>query len=476
MKHPDAAEADAPTPMMETRAEDRVSQREVVAYAGGYAVGNLTEHVLTFLANPVFAVILGVSPAAVGMILALGRLWDAFSDTFIASVSDNFRSKWGRRRPFILVGGLLMGLTFAAVYWFPEGWSPQAYFWYLVVSAFVFYSAHTVFIVPHLSLLPELSASPLERTRLSAWASWFQFAAANITLWIMPLAQSSLFHSTLGGLRVVTGAVGVFSAVSAVGIFLTIRERHQERVQRQAKVPFVASVRATLKVKPLYFLAGSALLVGLSTNLSNSMGFYLLTYYVQSGDLKTAMMYQAWLGTAWAGSTLVGVPLAVTLSKRIGRRNTFLISIGLIGVASVLRWFCYTPGYPLLVIVPSFFIGPGIAVVQMLTASMLADVVDWDELRTGTRREGMIGAVQMWSLKATNSFSYAISGFILLLIGFDTARGVNQREGTFLWMRLVFGILPLILLAVGAWLIGRYAIGENVARANRAELERRRGA
>lgn len=457
-------------------AKDRVPTKEVLAYSGGVAVGNQTEHILTYNSHPIFNGLLGVNPAAIGLILAIGRMWDAFADTFMANVSDNHRSRWGRRRPFILFGGLGTGIAFAGIYFFPTGLSANAYFWFLAVSAFVFYTFHTIFIVPHLSLLPELTSSPRERTRISAWSYWLLIAVSAFTLWFLRVSQSSLFPDTFTGLRVVASVVGLITIATAAGIFLTIRERHQERVQHQRRLPFFSSVKATLEVRPLYWLCGAALLATIGGNIANSLGFYMMFAYVQNGQLASTMEYQAYIGTTWIVSTLITVPLATPLANRLGRKKTFIIALVLMAVGSALRWICYIPGHPIWSIVPALLVGPGTTVVQFLTQAMIGDVADFDELRTGARREGMISAVQLWSMKATNSLNYFLGGVVVWLVGYNSTLGGNQSEFTFYWMRAVFGFQPLLFLALAAWAIWKYNLDEETVEANRRELERRRGA
>lgn len=452
-----------------------LSRRELIAYGAGAAAPNLTDHALTHLANPVYTILLGVSPALVGTLLTLTRIWDAFSEPLMGSISDNFRSRWGRRRPFILVGGILTGISFIALYWFPRGWSPSEYFVYLALLSFVFYTAHTMINVPYLSLLPEISPSTQGRNRLAAASTIFMRGASVFVVWLFSITQLPIFSDNIQGIRVMTLLLGGLAIGFALWTFFGVRERHQDRIQHQEKFSLLTGIRETLRLKPMYPLLIADILIGIAGNLVNTLGFFILVYYVRNGDLRMSSIDNGILGTAFLGASVLAVAPATKFMARYGRLKAFYLCAAAIIAGSLLKWVCYQPNDARFVALPFLLIGPGLCIATMILTAMKAEVADWDELQTGKRREGMIGAVQSWVSKTINSLNFALSGFLLIFTGFDVQHGVSQPESTFTLLRFFFSVAPIVFTLLAVIAIRRFPIDEHAALELRHELERRRG-
>jgi len=452
-----------------------VSRKELLAYGAGSASANLTDHALTHLASPVFTIMLGVSPALVGTLLTITRLWDAFSEPLMGTISDNFRSRWGRRRPFIFFGGLVAGASFAALYFFPRGWPPSHYFIYLTVLSFIFYTAHTVMNVPYMSLLPEISPSTEGRNRLAAVSTVFMRAVSIFVVWLFSITQLPIFSDPIQGIRVMSLLVALVAVGFAWWTFFGVRERHQERIQHQEKISLLTGVRETLRLKPMYPLLLTDILIGIAGNLVNTLGFFLLVYYVKGGDLRSASVYNGLLGTAFLASSVLAVGPATWIMRKFGRLKAFYVCVAAIIIGSLLKWVCYREGDATWVALPFVFVGPGVCIATMILTAMKADITDWDELQTGKRREGMIGAVQSWVNKTINSFSFAVSGFILVATGFTVELGVAQHPGTFTLLRVLYTLVPIIFALLAIVTIRRFPIDESAAAELRRTLEARRG-
>lgn len=455
---------------------DTLSRKELLAYGAGGGSINLTEHSVMHLMSSVFTILLGVSPALVGTLLTVIRLWDAITDPLMGSISDNFRSRWGRRRPFILVGGVLAALFFVALYWFPRGWEPSQYFIYLSVLLFAFYTAHTLIAVPYMSLLPELSPSTDGRNRLAASTTVFMRGVSILVVWLFSIAQLPIFTDAIEGVRVVSAGVGVIAIALAAWTAFGVRERHQERIQHQEKVPLLSGVKETLKLKPIYPLVVTDILIGIAGNLVNTIGYFLLVYYVRNGDLRTSAFDNGMIGIAWLISSVLAVAPASSLARRYGRLNVFYLCVAAIIAGSLLKWVCYRPSDTSLVWLPFVLIGPGLSAASMILMTMKADVTDWDELRTGKRREGMIGAVQSWVNKMINSLNFAVAGYLLVGTGFDVKLGAEQSTDTLFTLRILFTFLPIVFVLLAIYTIRRFPIDEQAAAELRRTLEQRRGA
>lgn len=230
--------------------------KEKAAYACGAIPFTIGFMALNQLAMPVFNITLGISATMVGLALAIGRLWDAFSDPFMGSASDNARTRWGRRRPFILLGGFLMMVGFPLLWSVPAGWSGSVQLVWMVACILFYYTATTVFCVPWLSLGYELNPDPVERTRLQAWRTYFGAVSLVSVPWFYRWAQADVFTDTITGIRWIAIFTGLACLLFSIPVFLGCRERGQSVVAKQQKMPFLQGLRETAGNRAFLILVG----------------------------------------------------------------------------------------------------------------------------------------------------------------------------------------------------------------------------
>ncbi len=191
-------------------------------------------------------------------------------------------------------------------------------------------------------------------------------------------------------------------------------------------------------------------------------------------NLKKAQ-YAGWSGTVSAISTFCIIFFISWLSTKIGKRRAFFFSTGVSMLGYALKWFCYSPQYPLLLLLPAPLLAFGLGGLFTLMGSMIADVCDMDELESHERREGMFGSIYWWVVKLGMAAALAIGGILLNVTGFDVALGGNQSTDTIFLMRLFDVTIPLVGSAIAIWMIAAYPITEEKAHEIRMELEKRRG-
>lgn len=168
----------------DTAPEDRVSAGEKLAYGGASYADNLMQNSIGQMANPVFNISLGMNPVLLSLALALPRLWDALTDPYVGSLSDNARTRWGRRRPFIFVGAIMAGILFMLIWRVPVGWSDWGYFSWLLGFSLLFFTAYTIFAMPYIAMGFELSSDYHERTRVMAVRTFFGSVAGISIQWM----------------------------------------------------------------------------------------------------------------------------------------------------------------------------------------------------------------------------------------------------------------------------------------------------
>jgi GPH family glycoside/pentoside/hexuronide:cation symporter len=427
------------------------------------------------LAVPVYQMTLGVNPVLLGTALALPRLWEAFIDPVMGNVSDNFDSRWGRRRPFIVVGAVALGLIYGLTWMVSPSWSESAKLAYFTVMSLLFFSAYTVFSVPYSALTYEMSPDHHERTRVMAHCSFFHKVGEFGYQWIFPLSQWSIFASAIYGIRVVGWTVGVVILIGA-GLLpaVFVRERMPTPVRRR-RVPFWATARDALSSRPFQVLTALVLLNTGMGMLASSLDHYVLVYYLFHGDVALGSTWKAALSSVYAVVGISVIPAVIWASSRLGKRNTLMVAYAITAVGGLLKWVTFNPRHPLLVIIDPLICGPIWVASQVLFASMLADICDEDELRSGQRREGMFGAIYSWIQKSAVSASFLGAGVALAASGFQQKLGGEQSLHTLTAMRGLLvastAVPPLIAMALLRW----YSLDAERAAGTRRLLESRRG-
>lgn len=480
-------------PVYKTAQEDRLPVAHMLVYGLGAFVNNL-------LAGSIGAMMivlnlgLGMNPALVGLLGALPRLVDALTDPVMGYVSDNTSSRWGRRRPYIFVGAIAVGIAFIALWQLPDGQSETFYFWYFLIGSLIFYLAYTIFATPWVALGYEMTPDYHERTRLMGVQNFIGQLAYFIPPWLLLIMQyEPLFDDMADGAAGVAILIGVF--VMSVGVLpaIFLRERlkdiarqehdahHQAQPSRMKAIAanvasFAKGFAGALRFIPFLKLCIATFLVFNGFILISSFQVYVIIYYVFSGDQTLGAQYAGYVGTLTTFSTFAIIAFVTWLSTKIGKRRAFAVSTGLSMLGYLLKWFCYNPDVPLLVLLPAPLIAFGLGGLFTLMPSMMADVVDLDELNTGERREGMYGSIYWWVVKLGMAAALAGGGFLLNATGFDVRLGGEQNEQTIFLLRLFDAGIPIIASGFAIWAVASFSITQKKAYDVRAQLEKIRGA
>ncbi len=476
-----------PATRTQTAPEDRIRLTHKLAYGAGAFVNNL----LAAASGGMMIVLnlgLGMNPALVGLLGALPRLTDAFTDPLMGFISDRTQSRWGRRRPYIFAGAIAAGVIFAILWQLPAGRSESFYFVWFLAGSILFYMGYTVFATPWVALGYELTPDYHERTRLMGTQNFIGQLAYTVSPWFLWIMNSGRFFPDQ-----VSGAAGlaIIIAIVAIGIGIVPALLLRERMQAVAAVEAEAEGKAggfvqnmkeffhgfgeTLRSKPFIKLCIATFLVFNSFMLISSFQFYVIIYYVCGGDQAEGAKYAGYAGTIGAVCTFAVVAFVAWLGTRIGKRHAFFISTGLSIVGYGLKWICYNPAHPWLVVIPTPLLAFSLGGLFTLMPSMIADVVDTDELKTHQRREGMFGSIFWWMVKLGMAAALAGGGYLLNATGFDVALGGDQSARTIILLRIFDAGIPMLASAIAIWAVATFPITEARAYEVRQELERRRG-
>lgn len=459
-----------------TKPEDRIHPLVKTAYGGGMIPFALLASGFVSMVNPIFNINLGVSPVVIGVVAGLSRLWDAVNDPMMGKISDNTRSRYGRRRPWILLGSFTAALSFAAIWWFPRGQSDLFYGIYLAASTFLFYIGLTIFTVPYLALGMEMSPDYHERTRIVAYRDILAPVGTILAGSLFWLSSWKIYSDVIEGMRFTSLGVGVL--VIVLGVLAAVFPREHSFTQKsstQEKVGFFASIKQTLGVKPFLILCGVSAVMLMGISMVGSFTFYIFLYYLFGGDQSVVGGFSATFTLVGQVSSMALVPLIVKVSTKIGKKKTIVLFICISVAGCLMKWWLYNPGRPYLALIVSPVLMVGFIAQSVMINSMLPDIVDYDELRSHTRREGMFGAVYGWSWKLGISMALVFSGFLLSSTGYNADLGTEQLASTIIKLRLLDIGVPALGCIVGLLLIWRYPFNEQKAYEMRAELEKRHG-
>lgn len=448
--------------MRTTADHGNLSLRTIVAYA--YPTAGISFLVFLFAAYYFkFATdILLIAPAAMGLIFAAARIWDAVSDPMAGYLSDRTRSRFGRRRPWLFASVIPVAIVPVLI------WSPPAFLdetWIIVwvtVGILAYETALTMFIVPHTALGAELSMSHHERTRVFAfrhvgWMTGFFINAGAIYLLTHTTEPRSmaLILSAAGG-----GVTALLVLTSAV----QLRER-SEHAGRGPSNPLRA-MSDVVKNPDARLLLMVFLIENLGTATLGILVPFVLQYVVGSpGAVHLVLLCH------FVPSLLI-IPLCVPLTRRFGKKAVWAAA-GLTSTASYTGYFFVGQGDLPLMLFFTVGTGIGLGIAMVVGPSVQADVIDYDEHETGERKEGLYYAAWNFIRKVAQGVTAVLAGFTLQLIGF--VPNAEQTESTQTAISVLFAGLPATAMAIGtALFIWKFKLTEDEHKRIRAKLDARR--
>jgi len=472
-------------PHYKTAPEDVVPFGQKVAFGSGNLANQLFPAGLgVFMVILILA--LKMDPFLAGILAAIPRLLDALTDPIMGYISDNTRSKWGRRKPYIFLGSIMTGVTFMLMWQlYPENSQTYNFFYFLGMSI-IFYIGYTIFATPLIGLGYEMTPDYKERTRLMAVSQWMGQMAWMIAPWFWVIIYNPAIYNTppegarnlaiwVGGLCMLLGIMPALFNKEMVLPDLTGPSKLSVKDLSANTKEFFIGIKETIICKPFLRLCGATFFVFNGYQTIAQFAFYIIIFYLFNGDTVAAGQWPAWFGTISALSTaLLVIPVITVIATRVGKKKAFIISTLISMVGYALKWWAFSPGNPFLMFLPLPLISFGIGGLFTLMMSMTADVCDLDELNNGHRREGTFGAVYWWMVKLGNALALLISGAVMNLVGFDVDASF-QTASTVTGLRLADIIIP-VLLGVAAILVMRnYDIDEKKANEIREALIARRG-
>jgi GPH family glycoside/pentoside/hexuronide:cation symporter len=465
---------------------ERVPLLQKAALGSGQLINNLLPGALgvfSFFLLTAF----GMDPFLAGLLGGLPRLFDALTDPIMGYISDNTRSRFGRRRPYIFIGALLSGILFILL-WQLDPANSQAYnFWYFLILSMIYIIGNTIFSTPLIGLGYEMTSDYNERTRLMGFSQTMGQIAWMIVPWFwVIIANPMIFETQAQGVNQLAVIVGVSCMILGVMPALFCKENIPTHTPNKASLSLkqlLAHVKDLLrnmaliaKNKPFLRLCAATFLVFNGFQMVASFSYFIIVFYLFDGNYGSAGNWPAWFSTLSAVSTaFLIIPTITWMSTRWGKRNAFIIAtlISILGYA--LKWWGFNPENPWLMFIPIPFMVFGIGGLFTLMMSMTADVCDLDELNNGMpRKEGTFGAIYWWMVKLGQGIALVLGGYVLKTVGFDQNAALQTTE-TLVYLRLADILIPALTAALSIWVMWGYDLDEEKAKQIKNELLERRG-
>ena len=461
---------------------DRVPLPRKLGYGLGAFVDMWGHWLYPALAFQVFNIFLGVAPGLISTVQMIKVLIDAVSDALFGWLSDNTRTRFGRRRPYILVGGVLAGIGLPLMFAVGRGWSDTEYFWFMLVSVALYVPVMSCFNMPWSSLGAEMTPDYHERTSVMSIRNAVQKLPELAMFFAAQFTTLAIFRDAHGKPDILRGAqaysliLGAVMVFAAIAIFVLVRERYYEAVvaKTQSHIPLTDTLWRTLRCRPFRFILGVMMAYGMGTAMVAALGYYATIYYVCHGDVALGARWNTAMGLAGMGFGFLGIPFFNWIARRHGKRAGLTIVLALAIAAFVGDWWLYDPTQPVLQLFACGFVAFTGAGFWILYGSMIGDVIDYDELQTGQRREGSFSACQAWISKVGIALGVGASGWILQFTGFDAKHPVQTDHAIFM-IRILLSSIPVTGLLLALLSLSRFELTEARMKEIRTALEARRG-
>lgn len=436
----------------------------------GWGVGTVVPSIMFNITNiwlmPYMTNFMGIAAGAAGAIFALSKIYDAVTDPLMGVISDKTRTRWGRHRPYLVLGAVVSALSILALFAPPEIVTGDMAVWYMLFGLVLYSTGYTIFNVPYLAMPAEMTQNYHERSFLMSWRVT-AIQIAQIAALIGSSFLLSIFGSDRDGYASVAWIMaGLIVAAGCISCLMTAKAPRHE-VPTGPTPPFREQLRTVAGNKPFLQLVGIKFMM----LLANSFSFGAYAYFVLR-VLQEDTDTMGYMFTASTSSALIAIPIWLRISRKIGKQKSLMIACSILALTS-LSWLLAGPGDPLYQILLRPF-GTGIAAAGMLMVgqSMLPDTIEYDRRRTGLERAGVFAGIYTTAEKMAYALGPALTGILLSSMGYVSGTqgmSIEQPESAITAIYIAIGIAPGVCLLGAIFLVTFYKLDEEKLKATTLE-------
>ena len=429
----------------------------------GYMYGLINLYLMNFATD-----FLAIAPATVGFIFGISRLWDAISDPLIGHLSDNTRTRFGRRRPWLVIAAVPLGFAFYMLFNPASGSEALITVLWFGAAVILFYTASTLFYVPHFAIAAELTEDYHQRNivfgcRHAGWLAGYVMSLGGIY-------SLTMLHNE-GAEKVIDFAgkqatfIGSLTAISVLICAYGMREKPGFAERRSTSaLPVIKDVFKNMYARRILIVN---FMDNVSFALTSTLVIYVCTYILNDANIASVFILFFML------PSLLLVPIWMPLARKFGKKNLYTFSMLLSGTAFGSLFFADYNNLAHLYIA-GIMAGTANGCNNVIGPSIFSDIIDYDELQTGDRKEGAYFAV--WSLvwKSSTAIVLFILGMVLSFVGFEP--NVPQTDLVIDTMKFMFTLLPCMFYILAAFMFSFFQLNEETYNNIRTELDTNREA
>lgn len=457
-----------------------IKLREKIGYGLGDAASSMFWKIFGMYSLFFYTDVFGITAAAAGTMFLIARVWDSFFDLLVGIVSDRTKTRWGSYRPYILWFAIPFAVMGMVTFYVPE-FGQTGKLVYAYVSYSLMMIVYSLINVPYASLLGVMSSDTKIRNTLSSYRMSFAFIGSFITFMLLqPLVnffagddsvQATVSTSPKGWVMGVA-VIGVFCSILFFLCFLWTKERVKQ-IKDDEEISVKKDLKLLLKNSPWWILVGTGLASLLFNAIRDGAAIYYFRDYVK---ISYTMPLTGWDMTTiyfliGQAANLIGVMAAPALSRKYGKRKTYILASVLAAVLSVV--FFFIPCQITWILILQALISVCAGYVLPLLWSMFADIADYQELKTGRRATGLIFSSSSMSQKLGWALGAALTGWILFWFGYDNEL-TEQGVQTILGERMMLSILPAVSCIIAVVGMFFYPLSDKVVKENSEALEAQR--
>ena len=418
-----------------------------------YGVGDIGFSLTTTILGAYFAIfltdVIGIRPGIAAIAIFIGRSWDYINDPIFGYLSDRTRTRWGRRRPFLLFGMLPLVVTFSLLWWRPPLEGTLILAAYYAVAYIFFEAANTLLYMPYFALTPELTSDYDERTSLTTYRMFFSILGSLVAFTIPIMMIGTFIPENAGNVRTMGLTFGVISALPMLLVFLGTKERQE--FMEQEKPTFTQSLKAAWNNKPFLYGLAIFLATWISVEILQASLLYFIKYVVQREAQNDLIMATIFVVAIFA------LPIWNWVSRRWSKRWAYVYGIAFWAVVQIIL-ISLTPASNLsFILLLCALAGVGVSAAHVLPWAILPDAIEWDEYLTGKRHEGMFYSLTTLTKKIATSIALPLVLLLLEATGY-VANQPQQVPSALLGIRIAIGPIPAFLLFLGIGFALKYPL------------------
>jgi Na+/melibiose symporter-like transporter len=443
-----------------TQSSQNLDVRSKSILGSGYISMFFIHQGIWILALPFYQMTLGIDPFLLSLAATVPILLATSIGPWVGYLSDHSRSKFGRRKPFMLVSCLVTGVLYGLIWSVPVDWSQEYQFAYLFVLSFIFYLSSTFYVVPMTSLMFESTKDSNERTRVMAFVTVFSKCASVIYQWAFPLSQLAIFGGIYAGVQFVGWFIGIF-AIALLGLIPVIWGKEVQQPIKsnttKTKIKFSKTVSLALANKKLLMLLLLVFVQGGLAVYFVSVDYYLIVYYMCNGDIGEGAFWKGILSSSYAVIGIILVPVITKLAIKHGKTKVLQWVFILTAIGGLVKWFIYVPEVRWLITIDALFGSFIWTSMAIIVPTLIADMCDVEEAQTCDDHKGAFISIYNWVQHFSGSFALIISGITLNVIGFNANLGAEQSDSSMFSMRVILSAGTFFSAVLGWIIMARYS-------------------